>query len=70
MRGCTYCGIRGPNRALERYRMPAEAIVACARQARALGYGTLVMQSGEDYGIETEWLADVSGRSRPRRRSP
>jgi biotin synthase len=39
--------------------MPAEAVVACARQARAYGYGTLVMQSGEDYGIETEWLADV-----------
>ena len=61
VRGCTYCGIRGPNRALERYRMTAAAIVACARQARAYGYGTLVMQSGEDYGIETGWLADVVG---------
>ena len=62
VRGCTYCGIRGPNRALERYRMPAEAIVACAHKALEFGYGTLVMQSGEDYGIETGWLADVVAR--------
>jgi biotin synthase len=39
--------------------MPAEAILACALKARTFGYGTLVMQSGEDYGIETEWLAEI-----------
>ena len=28
------------------------------------GYGTLVMQSGEDYGIETDWMAGVLRRIR------
>ena len=59
VRGCTYCGIRGPNRAVERYRVSAETILACARRAREFGYGTLVLQSGEDYGIESEWMAEV-----------
>jgi biotin synthase len=59
VRGCTYCGIRAPNHDVERYRMTAETVLACAHQAEAFGYGTLVMQSGEDYGIETEWLAEI-----------
>ena len=48
----------------------AEAILACARKAREFGYGTLVMQSGEDYGIETEWLPRGTPHQAPRRRSP
>ena len=59
VRGCTYCGIRAANRGVQRYRVPAGAVVACARQAHDYGYGTMVLQSGEDYGIETDWLADV-----------
>jgi biotin synthase len=59
VRGCTYCGIRAPNRGIERYRMTEDEILACARQAHDFGYGTVVMQSGEDYGIETDWLARV-----------
>jgi len=59
VRGCTYCGIRAGNRGIERYRLPAGVVLECARKALEFGYGTLVMQSGEDYGIETEWLADV-----------
>ena len=39
--------------------MTADEIVACARQAREYGYGTVVLQAGEDYGIKTDWLADV-----------
>ena len=59
VRGCTYCGIRAANRGIERYRVPAGVIVDCARAANAYGYGTLVLQSGEDYGLETDWIADV-----------
>lgn len=58
-RGCTYCGIREPNRGVRRYRLPAEVIVACAHKAVEFGYGTLVLQSGEDYGIATDWMAEV-----------
>ncbi|HSL95855.1 MAG TPA: [FeFe] hydrogenase H-cluster radical SAM maturase HydE [Thermoleophilia bacterium] len=59
VRGCTYCGIRAPNRGVQRYRMKADDVVACARQAREFGYGTIVLQAGEDYGMATEWVAHV-----------
>jgi len=59
-RSCAYCGIGGaaaPGPA--RYRMTAEEIVACARQGAAAGFGTVVLQSGEDPCITRDWLADV-----------
>lgn len=59
IRRCAYCGLRAEHRGLQRYRMSADEILACAREARAYGYGTVVLQSGEDYGITREWLADV-----------
>jgi biotin synthase len=58
-RRCCYCGLRADNRDVERYRMTADEILACAREAKRLGYGTVVMQSGEDFGLEKEWLAEV-----------
>ncbi len=64
VRGCTYCGIRAGNRGVERYRVSEEVAVDCARKAVAFGYGTLVMQSGEDYGITTEWMTRVLRRIR------
>jgi biotin synthase len=64
VRACTYCGIRAPNRTVERYRLTADTVLACAHQAEAYGYGTLVIQAGEDYGIEKEWLAEVLRRTR------
>ena len=59
VRQCGYCGLRAGHRELERYRMTAAEILACAHQARQFGYGTVVLQSGEDYGITPGWLADV-----------
>lgn len=56
---CGYCGLRADNTSIERYRMSAEEILECAHLAVTYGYGTVVMQAGEDYGIETEWLADI-----------
>ena len=58
-RQCGYCGLRSENRGLERYRMTAEEIMECVHLAVQYGFGTVVMQSGEDYGIETAWLADI-----------
>lgn len=58
-RSCTYCGLRAPNRCLERYRLSAAEVLACASQAVRLGYGTLVIQAGEDPGIEARWLTEV-----------
>jgi hypothetical protein len=59
VRECLYCGLRASNRGLARYRMTADEILAAARQAAAFRYGTVVLQSGEDYGIEAEWLAGI-----------
>lgn len=58
-RECSYCGLRAPNRGVKRYRMSADEIITCAHKAVELGYGTVVVQSGEDYGIEALWLADI-----------
>ena len=52
VRGCTYCGIRAGNRGVERYRVDEDVILDCAHKAVEFGYGTLVMQAGEDYGID------------------
>lgn len=53
-KGCDYCGIRGPNRTVTRYRMSLEEIVETACQARALGNTTVVLQSGEDAWFTAE----------------
>ena len=59
VRTCGYCGLRAGNRLVERYRMSADEILACAHDAEAWGWGTVVMQSGEDYGLKTEWIAGI-----------
>jgi biotin synthase len=59
VRACGYCGLRAGNRLVERYRMSAHEIIATARNAKAWGWGTVIMQSGEDYGLKTAWIAEV-----------
>lgn len=45
---CTYCGLHAGNKKAIRYRMNSEQILKCAIQAERLGYGSVVLQSGED----------------------
>lgn len=45
---CLYCGIRKGNPNVCRYRLQPEEIVRLARNAAAIGFKTIVMQSGED----------------------
>jgi biotin synthase len=59
IRHCLYCGIRACSDGIARYRMSADEILACAREAKRLGYGTVVMQSGEDPGLTREFIAGV-----------
>lgn len=59
IRRCAYCGINVANTAIERYRMPEDEIVSCAVEAASFGYGTVVMQAGEDPGITQEWMANL-----------
>jgi biotin synthase len=56
---CGYCGLRADNRNLERYRMTRDEILNCAREAREFGYGTVVMQAGEDYGLTQEFIKEI-----------
>lgn len=58
-RQCWYCGLRAPNTRLPRYRLTTEEILGCARQAAARGYGTVVLQAGEDPALTRERIADV-----------
>jgi len=58
-RECHYCGLRAGNRGVERYRMAGDEIVNCARAAVEYGYGTVVLQSGEDYGIGADWMGEI-----------
>ncbi len=56
---CQYCGMRADRRSLERYRMTEHEILTSAREAVSRGYGAIVMQSGEDSGLDAEWLAQI-----------
>lgn len=58
-RQCGYCGLRAGNQQLPRYRMSRQEILQCAEEARRLGYGTVVMQGGEDPSLDAQWMADV-----------
>lgn len=58
-RRCAYCGLRAENTRLERYRMTADEVLACAREAAELGYGTVVLQAGEDPALTADWVADL-----------
>jgi biotin synthase len=58
-RSCGYCGLRAENRGLARYRLSRAEILECAKRAAMLGYGTVVLQGGEDYGIAPAWFSNI-----------
>jgi biotin synthase len=58
-RSCLYCGLRAGNARLARYRMTKDEILASARRAASLGYGTVVLQAGEDPGLRAGWMAEM-----------
>jgi len=58
-RHCVYCGLRTSNENLTRYQMSADELVAGARLATQLEYGTVVLQSGEDRSLDVDWLIRV-----------
>lgn len=50
-KNCLYCGIRRGNRALPRYGMTIDEVLACAAEALRRGYPAIALQAGE---LETE----------------
>lgn len=59
VRHCLYCGIRACSPDLTRYRMTRDEVLSCARTAKALGYGTAVLQAGEDPELTLDFIADI-----------
>lgn len=59
VRSCAYCGIAACAPKVERYRMTREEILACADRAKDYGFGTVVMQAGEDPGIRADGMAEI-----------
>jgi biotin synthase len=51
--------LRGERKELERYRLTDAEIQDCAKRCKILGYGTVVLQAGEDPGIAPERIAEI-----------
>ena len=56
---CLYCGIRRGNGKVARYRMREDELIETARRAAALGFKTVVMQSGEDMYYTQEKMCRI-----------
>ena len=59
IRNCHYCGLNRSNTRVQRYRIPPEEIVEIARGAVAMGFKTIVLQSGDDFYYTREMIADI-----------
>jgi len=58
-RNCLYCGIRIGNENIQKYRLTQNEILAAATKAVEFRYGSVVLQAGEDVGIETNWMKNI-----------
>lgn len=56
---CLYCGIRRGNRQVHRYRMSEDELVETATRAAALGFQTIVLQSGEDLHFDQSHMCRI-----------
>jgi biotin synthase len=63
-RRCAYCGLHVDNRSVQRYRMDDDEILGCVRDAVSFGYGTVVLQSGEDPGLTLDRISNLIRRIR------
>jgi biotin synthase len=59
IRRCGYCGLNIGNKKVTRYRMPHDEVLQCAGEAASYGYGTVVLQAGEDPGLDAESIASL-----------
>ena len=59
VRECFYCGLNKNNRKLERYRMHKDELLKAVAYLVSCNIKTVVLQSGEDQGLDVFWLRDV-----------
>lgn len=58
-RQCKYCGLRSPNKEVERYRILKDELLIYAKNAINMGYKTIVLQSGEDEYYDTDKMVEI-----------
>ena len=58
-RNCLYCGLQSQNKSVKRYRLSKDEIINLARGGAALGYKTIVLQSGEDDFYSKDLLCEI-----------
>ncbi len=56
---CFYCGLRWANKNIERYRLTDEEIINCVENTVKAGFGTVVLQGGEDNYYDAGKLCDL-----------
>jgi biotin synthase len=56
---CSYCGLHAGNSRIARYRMSAEEVLESIGRIASQGIRTVVLQSGEDDGLDPQRLAAV-----------
>ncbi len=56
---CLYCGLRRDNRRLPRYRLAEKEIMSSVDKAAAMGFRTVVLQSGEDLLYSASYIAGL-----------
>ncbi len=56
---CSYCGLNKFNKTLQRYRLTKDEIVASIKDIVSAGIKTVVLQSGEEEKLDTNWLKEV-----------
>jgi len=59
LRQCFYCGLNKNNRKLERYRMNKDELFKAVEYLVSCNIKTVVLQSGEDEGLDVLWLRDI-----------
>jgi biotin synthase len=59
IRLCGYCGLRAANSGLPRYRMSDDEAFDCVQKAVEFGYGTVVLQAGEDPELTCERIVGL-----------
>jgi biotin synthase len=58
-RECFYCGLNKNNRKLERYRMNKDELLKAVEYLVSCNIKTVVLQSGEDQGLDVLWLKNI-----------
>ncbi|MFH0771684.1 MAG: [FeFe] hydrogenase H-cluster radical SAM maturase HydE [Candidatus Omnitrophota bacterium] len=56
---CFYCGLNKANLALKRYRLSEEEMMESVERIAAEGIKTVVLQSGEDASLDSQWLKEL-----------